>query len=184
MQLVTPSRDLIAAYVDALDKGWSPDNLRPEARTEQFARIAADPDEFLSAKDDPEAQGGPVRLPDGTTAARLPSLRLWIVANGFCGTIGLRWQPGTEALPPHCAGHIGYAVVPWRRREGLASAALLAFLPQARARGLRYVELTTDEGNVASRRVIEKAGGVLTGTAPPPVRRGGDAAALSYRIAL
>jgi predicted acetyltransferase len=37
----------------------------------------------------------------------------------FCGSIGLRWLPGTEELPPHCLGHIGYAVVPWKRRLGL-----------------------------------------------------------------
>jgi len=30
----------------------------------------------------------------------------------FCGQIAFRWQPGTEALPPHCLGHVGYSVVP------------------------------------------------------------------------
>jgi predicted acetyltransferase len=73
----------------------------------------------------------------------------------------LRWQPGTEDLPPTCSGHIGYAVVPWRRGEGLASAGLIAMLPQASAVGLRHVDLTSDPDNPASIRVIEKAGGVF-----------------------
>ena len=62
----------------------------------------------------------------------------------FCGSIGFRWQPGTEVLPPHCLGHIGYAVVPWKKRRGHATRALAAMLPLARAEGLGYVELTTD----------------------------------------
>jgi predicted acetyltransferase len=33
----------------------------------------------------------------------------------FAGAINLRWQPGTAELPPHCLGHIGYGVVPWKR---------------------------------------------------------------------
>jgi hypothetical protein len=43
------------------------------------------------------------------------------VADGeFCGSIGLRWQPETSALPSHVPGHIGYSVVAWRWRRGYA----------------------------------------------------------------
>ena len=79
----------------------------------------------------------------------------------FCGSIGFRWQPGTEALPPHCLGHIGYGVVPWKRRRGYATRALGEMLREARAEGLRYVEITTQPDNVASQRVITANGGVL-----------------------
>lgn len=51
--------------------------------------------------------------------------------------------------------------MPWRQREGLASAALVAILPEAKAVGLKYVEVTTSPDNPASVRVIEKAGGQL-----------------------
>ena len=79
----------------------------------------------------------------------------------FCGSIGFRWQRGTEALPPTCLGHIGYTVVPWKRRRGYATQALRELLPDARAEGLRYVEITTQPDNVPSQRVILANGGVL-----------------------
>jgi hypothetical protein len=91
----------------------------------------------------------------------------------FCGSIGVRWQPGTEELPPHVLGHVGYSVVPWKRRLGFATAAVRAILPDAAAEGLRWIEVTTDVDNVASQGVIERAGGVLVErfAYPPPTAR-------------
>ena len=101
----------------------------------------------------------------------------------FCGVIGFRWQLGTEALPPHCLGHIGYAVVPGKRNLGHATAALALTLPLARAEGLRFVEVTTDPDNLASQRTIEKCGGVLFERFTKPAQFGGTPG-LRYRIAL
>jgi predicted acetyltransferase len=162
MTLVWPSREHLDSYADALRRGWSPDNVRGLAATEeQLARIARNPDAFLSSLLDREAKGDAIVLADGTTVKRLPGYVRWMWDGEFCGSIGFRWQPGTEALPPHCLGHIGYAVVPWKRGCGYATEALRAMLPDAAAEGLRYVEITTGAGNDASRRVIENNGGVL-----------------------
>ncbi|MEL6690555.1 MAG: GNAT family N-acetyltransferase [Pseudomonadota bacterium] len=161
MRLVTPSLTYLEAYRAALQTGWSPRTTRPEAATEELYEIAQDPDAFLASLDDPEARGDDIQLPDGSLVKRLPSFRRWIWDEGFCGSIELRWQHGTDALPPTCLGHIGYAVVPWRRREGLATAALAALLPAARAVGLGAVDLTVDPSNIASVRVIETNGGHL-----------------------
>ena len=52
--------------------------------------------------------------------ARLPGFRRWIwdgdlpAASGCAGSLAL------DALPAHVLGHVGYSVVPWRRRRGLA----------------------------------------------------------------
>jgi len=164
MKLLKPSIEHIPAYVSALRQGWSPDNLRPEAAQEQIGTIEKDASSFVFNLDDPTAKAGPVTLPDGSKVPRLPSIRRWICDDEFCGHIGFRWKPGTEELPPTCSGHIGYAVVPWRQGEGLASAALVAILPEAKAVGLEYVEITTSPDNPASVRVIEKAGGTLIRT--------------------
>ena len=67
MTLVWPAREYLHGYIDALERGWSPDNLRGElAAREELARIAADPDGFLASLVDREAKGGPITLPDGS----------------------------------------------------------------------------------------------------------------------
>ena len=162
MTLVWPSRDHLPSYKAALERGWSPDSHRGEfVAREELARIDKDADAFIASLVNREGAGTPVTLPDGTTARRLPGYRRWMWDGEFCGSIGFRWQPGTEALPPHCLGHIGYGVVPWKQRRGYATLALREVLREAKAEGLRHVELTTDPDNAPSRRVIETNGGVL-----------------------
>ncbi len=162
MRLVWPAREYLSSYVAALERGWSPDNLRGEAAArEELRQIADNADAFLASLVDREARGGPILLADGTAAQRLPGYRRWMWDEEFCGSIGFRWQPGTEALPPHCLGHIGYAVVPWKRGRGYATRALADMLHGARAEQLRHVELTTGVGNLPSQRVIEANGGIL-----------------------
>ncbi|NOG72973.1 GNAT family N-acetyltransferase [Roseicella sp. DB1501] len=183
-RLVRPAPEHLPAYLEALDRGWSPDNARPAetARAEREA-IARDPAAFLAGLDDPEARGAPVTLPDGSTRPRLPGFRRWIWDAGFCGSIGLRWQPGTPDLPSHVLGHIGYAVVPWRRGEGQASRALGLMLREAAPLGLPWVELTTDPDNLASIAVITRNGGILVGRFEKDAAYGG-APGLRFRIAL
>jgi hypothetical protein len=50
MKLVWPSSEYLPGYVTALERGWSPDNLRGDvAAREELARIAAHPAAFLSS---------------------------------------------------------------------------------------------------------------------------------------
>ena len=184
MELVRPSSEHLPGYVAALERGWSPDSARGKAAADdELERIAGDGERFLASLVDREAKGDPVVLPDGSSVARLPGYRRWMWDGEFCGSIGFRWQPGTEALPPHCLGHIGYAVVPWKRNRGYATSALRQMLPEARAEGLAYVEITTDPDNVASQRVIEANGGVLVERFTKPPQFGGRPG-LRYRIDL
>jgi predicted acetyltransferase len=185
MNLVWPAREHLAGYVDALNRGWSPDNVRgATAAREQLERIAADADAFLASLVDREARGGPIALPDGTAVARLPGYQRWIWDGEFCGVVGFRWAPGTEALPPHCLGHVGYAVVPWKRGRGYATRALGALLPDAKAEGLKYVELVTDHDNAASQHVIEANGGVLVEEFIKPAVYGHNKRGFRYRVTL
>src|SRR4051794_10580170 len=181
MRLVWPSREHLRSYVAALERGWSPENLRAEAGREELEQIAADADAFLATLVDREAKGRAVTLPDGSSVPRLPGYHRWMWDGEFCGGIDFRWQPGTEALPPYCLGHIGYAVVPWKQRRGYATQALREILHDAAAEGLRYVEITTSPDNVPSRRVIERNGGVLFEEFAAPAALGG-ARKLRYRV--
>jgi predicted acetyltransferase len=59
------------------------------------------------------------------------------------------------------AGHIGYSVRPARRREGHAGRALALGVRRAADLGIDRVLVTCDLDNDASRRTIERNGGVL-----------------------
>ena len=183
MELVWPAHPYLASYVAALERGWSPDNVRAAAGREELERIRQDPARFLQQQVDREAAGPPVILPDGSTAPRLPGYRRWMWDGAFCGVIGFRWQPGTTALPPYCLGHIGFSVVPWKRRLGYATRALALLLPDAATEGLQFVELTTDIGNTASQAVIRANGGALVDQFRKPTVHGGDMG-LRFRIPL
>lgn len=181
--LIKPDAICLTEYVAALQDGWSPSEMRPELADEQLQKIAQGPDMFIRSLDDAALVGTPIRLPDGSTAPRLPGFWRWLWDGEFCGTVQLRWQPGTSSLPDTCLGHIGYSVVPWKRRRGYGTRALGLLLPAARAQALDYVELSTDPDNIASQKVILANGGVLVERFIRPQAFGGGEA-LRFRITL
>jgi len=184
MQLVRPAPEHLAGYADALQRGWSPDTMRPAAALETLERLQTDPEGLLSLTEDPQGLGPPVTLPDGTQVPRLPGLVRWIWDDeGFAGSINLRWPKDLGPLPPYVLGHIGYSVLPWKRRRGCATRALALLLPLARAQGLAGVELTTDADNLPSQRVITANGGVLVAQFDKPAVYGGTPS-LRFRIEL
>lgn len=159
LKLLVPDLAHLGAYADALGRGWSPNNIR-DVSAEQLEAIGKDPEAFIASL---LAQNGTIRLPNGTQAPRLPGRQRWLWDGEFAGHIGLRWQPGTDELPDYVLGHIGFAVVPWKRRRGYATRALAQMLREAREVGLGRVEITTDVDNIASQRVIEANGGRCAG---------------------
>lgn len=172
LRLVRPSLARLPDYVEATRQGWS-SNTTWDVRDEELAAIAVDAAAFLRQLRGEEA--GVVRLADGREVPRLPGVVRWMWDGEFCGAINLRYQPGTEELPPHVSGHVGYAVVPWKRSRGYATRALALLLPLAREAGLARVLLTCDADNVASCRVIAANGGIADGDEPnddrPDVRK-------------
>lgn len=184
MQIVCPAEKYLASYIAALEQGWSADTVRGAAAArEELLEIVADRQRFLCLMDDRDAKGPPVALPDGSTVPRLPGYRRWLWDDEFCGSISFRWQPGTTELPPTCLGHIGYAVVSWKRGRGYAKQALMQLLGEVRNEAMPFVLITTDVTNVASRRVIEANGGILVEQFTKPVQLGGTDA-LRFKIAL
>jgi predicted acetyltransferase len=184
MELVQATRDHLASYVAALRRGWSADNIRGAvAAREELARIEEDRDAFLDGLYDVEGKGPPITLPDGSRVRRIPGYRKWMWDGEFCGSINLRWVPGTHELPPHVLGHVGYAVVPWKQGRGYARQALGAIAAEAKARGLEYIEMTTDPDNIASQRVMLACGAVLVERFRKPDLYGGIEG-LRYRLLL
>jgi predicted acetyltransferase len=184
IRLARPGRELLPGYVAALEAGWAPSNIGGERlRLAHLAAIAEDADAFLESLHDPEAKGPPIVLEDGTAVPRLPGWTRWIDDGSFAGFVNVRWQAGTEALPPHVSGHLGYGMIPEKRGRGLATAALGLALGEVRALGLRHVVLTADPSNAASVRVIERNGGVAVGRGVEPAAHGGREI-IRFRIAL
>ena len=146
----------------ALAAGWSPDTSH-DVSAKQLAALRRDPDAFLAEL---TRQDGMIVTASGLAVARLPSRIYWIDDGEFCGVINLRFVIGSDALPDYVSGHIGYAVVPWKRRRGYATGALALLLPVAREVGLKRLEITCDDDNEASRRVILKNGAEFIDTRP------------------
>lgn len=188
MRLVPATLERLPAYVAALRAGYSPENVRGAvAAWEILARIDADPLRFIESMEDREAKGPLVTLPDGSQVKRIPGFNRWMWDDDpeapFCGSISVRWQPGTAALPPHVLGHVGYSMAPWKRRRGYATQALAQMLAETRGLGLPHIDITTDPDNLPSQRVILANGGVFVEAFTKPAAFGSHAGFL-YRIAL
>ena len=74
--------------------------------------------------------------------------------------ISCRWQLEKGNLAT-IGGHIGYQTLPEFRRQGIMTRLLSFALEQYAKRGINPVLITAREDNIASRRIIEKAGGIL-----------------------
>jgi 4-oxalocrotonate tautomerase family enzyme len=73
-------------------------------------------------------------------------------------------------------GHIGYGIRPSERRKGYAVQSLKLMLEQAKAKHIYKVLIGVHEGNVGSRKTVEKCGGIFENTVfvegdKEPIRR-------------
>jgi predicted acetyltransferase len=88
----------------------------------------------------------------------VPSTYLWYVDGAtFLGRLSIRHRL-TQWLRDY-GGHIGYDVRPSARRRGHATEMLRQALPWCRKLRIDPALVTCDLDNVASRKVIERAGG-------------------------
>ena len=185
------------------DDLWQRGDNRPES---QLAQISLGPpsekylDSFFQAMAEFEDEGNPQisenmtkeqfpayvqQLHDQSVGKNLkegyvPSKEFWIIdAEGYAGRIilGLSFTPA----PDRIGNHVGYAVRPSKRRKGYATKALQCLLDEARKLKIYKLMPICDAANVASRKVIERNGGVLLDHMPNDKARHG---ALRYIVDL
>jgi predicted acetyltransferase len=143
------------------------------AYLEVLAPPLADPDEFtryVAALRDDARNGGSLWRYLKQLSGRAPwhppgsgwapqTAYWWVAGDEYLGRLNLRHFLTEDLL--RRGGHIGYDVRPSARRRGHATSMLAAALPLAAAMGIDPAHIDCDVGNTASRRVIEKNGGVF-----------------------
>lgn len=161
MRLEPPSEKYLDSFFEAMAEfeGEGIPQIPPEMTKEQFPAYVQQLHDQSAGKN----------LKEGY----VPSKEFWIIdSEGYAGRIilGLSFTPD----PDRVGNHVGYAVRPSKRRKGYASKALQCLLDEAGKLDISKLMPICDAANVASRKVIEKNGGVLLDrTANDKARDGG-----------
>jgi hypothetical protein len=75
MELRWPSEAELPGYIDAIERGWSPNTIDADAGLGELAQLRQDPSGFLASLVDREATGAPIPLPDGSVMSATASYR-------------------------------------------------------------------------------------------------------------
>lgn len=163
MELVVPSGEYKRSFIEAVKEFQADDDYTHRNRWYRalsIPELGADFDSFI-ARELGHARGE--NLPEGYVSCT----EYWLVDRGmYIGRASVRHRL-TEKLM-QIGGHIGYDIRPSERGKGYGSKILALALEKAKGLGLTRVLITSDIRNVASRRIIEKNGGVLENQIPNP----------------
>ncbi|MGW5721514.1 GNAT family N-acetyltransferase [Amycolatopsis sp. NPDC003865] len=156
MSLVEPSPRYHRSFLAALREYH-----REGSHTELDPDLLADPEQFRRWLESVRDAG--LRGTGTIDRDRVPHRILWwVTGDEYLGRVRLNLRLNDELA--EFGGHLGYDVRPSARGRGHATALLRAALRVARESGIDDVLLTCAPDNHASRRVIERNGGVLADT--------------------
>jgi predicted acetyltransferase len=157
--LITPDTRLkpsfLAAMAEFADEGRTGDGSGIGSDLERWTGRWESEEGFAEYVAEKVAERERVEDPDWVLCTNL----WWADGDEYIGRMSIRHELNDWLA--EVGGHIGYDVRRSRRREGHATAMLAAALVIARDLGMERVLLTCDDDNIASRRVIERNGGVL-----------------------
>ena len=108
-------------------------------------------EEYINLLEEKDESNG--RVPDSTFFC------LDIDTDTFVGAVNIRHYLNESLLLN--GGHIGDGVRPSRRGEGIATKMIGLALEECKKLGINKVLMVCDKENIASRRTIEKNGGIL-----------------------
>lgn len=151
VRLILPQPDYLESYLEGC-REYKENNIRTYA--------LHDPDTFVTWKNTIFETFARKRAGEGLPEGYVPCTVFWLVeGDKWLGLSSLRHSL-TPALT-RFGGHIGYAVRRSEWGKGCGTRILALTLPEAEKLGILQARVTCDDTNVASRRVIEKNGGVL-----------------------
>jgi len=163
MELVLPSAKYKDSFIEAV-KEFREDNSFPLMH-KRYHEVSLDELErdFEGYVERIRSHERGENLPAGF----VPVTEFWLVdGDAYIGTAYVRHVLNENLA--RIGGHIGYDIRPSKRGKGYGNTILELVLPKAKALGISKALLTCDVTNVASRKIIEKNGGVLEDQVPNP----------------
>jgi predicted acetyltransferase len=163
MELIRPSVAYRDSFIEAVKEFQADHSFPLQARDYDALSIAELESDFETYVEKKKSESRGENLPQGY----VPATTFWLVDNGeFIGVVNIR-HTLSESLEKWF-GHIGYNIRPSKRKMKYGTHALAFALPKARELGVNRILITCDETNVASRKIIEKNGGVFENAQPNP----------------
>jgi predicted acetyltransferase len=149
MKLVSPSLEYKNSFLKGL-KELMPESPAPESLQWTIDNFEKYLNSFTNVKD-----GGNVSM------GKVPYSEYWLIdKNEYVGTIIIRHEPSGRY--ENIKSHVYFHIIPSKRTRGYGSKALELGLKKAEEIGLKELIITCDESNIASQKIIEKNGGILT----------------------
>ena len=149
--LIEPSE----RYIDSFQNMADEFERQGEENAELYKASLQDFTKYVSMLKD-YARG--INLPDGW----VPCHTYWLAddSNQVLGVVRIRTRLTSEYLES-VGGNIGYDISPLFRRMGLGTQILKLALEKAKSLDFDKILVTCDHENIASRKIIEKNGGVF-----------------------
>lgn len=160
LELIPPSQQFIERLLEVCR---DPQTVREMPNEASISRETLE--QFLKVAPDGHQAGDPPR-------GWLPSYHFWMKTNDHTGQptvaggIGLRI--GTSNDIELYTGNVGYHVYPPYRGRRFAERSCKLLVPLARRHGMKTLWITCNPENAASRRTLERLGGVYVNTIPVP----------------
>ncbi len=161
--LVLPSAKYKASYIEAIQEYQADHSFPHVERTYDKLSIQELKEDFEGYVEKKKSESRGENIPHGW----VPSTTYWLIDEGeFIGRVSIRHylNPSLEKT----GGHIGYDIRPSKRGRGYGVKILALALPKAKELGIARALITCDAKNTASRKIIEKNGGVYRDSIPNP----------------
>lgn len=102
-----------------------------------------------------------INLPEGQPTYH----HFWLIdKENFIGSINIRHL--NENLETNTRGHIGYVIIPSKRKKGYGKKILSLAIPEAKKLNYDKMLITCNSDNIASKKIIEDNGGEFINTLP------------------